>query len=43
VCGIVAIINKDSTAPEFDVLKKMADKINYRGPDNEGHFIDNQV
>jgi asparagine synthase (glutamine-hydrolysing) len=44
MCGIVAIINKGQKKKvELPVLKKMADTINYRGPDDEGHFIDNRV
>lgn len=44
MCGFVGIINK---VPELGIdpvlLKKMADTINHRGPDDEGHFMDDQV
>jgi asparagine synthase (glutamine-hydrolysing) len=44
MCGFVGIINKiNQPQVELSLLKKMADTISYRGPDDEGHFIDEQV
>ena len=43
MCGFVGIINKDNRQVEFELLKRMADKIGYRGPDDEGHYIDEHV
>jgi asparagine synthase (glutamine-hydrolysing) len=44
MCGFVGIINK-SGEPGVDpsLLKRMADTIHHRGPDDEGQFIDDQV
>jgi asparagine synthase (glutamine-hydrolysing) len=42
MCGFTGIINK-SQPVDFNVLKSMASIISYRGPDDEGHFIDNAV
>ena len=44
MCGIVGIINKkDQPKVELPLLKQMADTISHRGPDDEGHFIDERV
>ena len=43
MCGFVGIINKKGISIELPVLKQMADKISHRGPDDEGHFIDDKV
>jgi asparagine synthase (glutamine-hydrolysing) len=43
LCGFVSIIEKIPRSPEIEVLKKMADKINHRGPDDEGYFVDKNV
>lgn len=44
MCGFVAIINKmPERGIDPSLLKKMADTINHRGPDDEGHFIDDHV
>ena len=44
MCGFVGIINKkDQPRVELSLLKKMADKISHRGPDDEGHYIDENV
>ena len=43
MCGITGIINKYPKSPELGLLKKMADKISHRGPDDEDSFIDNQI
>jgi len=41
MCGIVGILNlKEKRAIDKQLLKKMADVINYRGPDAEGYYID---
>jgi asparagine synthase (glutamine-hydrolysing) len=44
MCGFVGIINK-AGEPGVDpsLLKRMADTIHYRGPDDEGHFMDDRV
>lgn len=41
MCGFVAIINNHGREVESAILKKMADSIHHRGPDEEGAFIDN--
>jgi asparagine synthase (glutamine-hydrolysing) len=43
MCGFVGIINKDHSQVNGSLLKGMASVINYRGPDEEGQFIDGPV
>lgn len=43
MCGIVGIINKEGRPVEFDILSRMAETLNHRGPDDEGHLIDGSV
>ncbi len=43
MCGFVGIINKDGTLANSQILKSMASVIHYRGPDEEGVFIDGPV
>ena len=43
MCGFVGIINKDGKKADSLLLEKMASVINYRGPDEEGLFIDGSV
>ena len=39
MCGFVGILNKNGLNVRPDVLRKMADTIHHRGPDEEGMFI----
>lgn len=43
MCGIVGIwhLNKEPVSPKL--LQQMTDCINHRGPDDEGHFIDDNL
>jgi asparagine synthase (glutamine-hydrolysing) len=44
MCGIAGKINFDkSNKIEMEELKRMTDSITHRGPDDEGHYIDNNV
>ncbi|MDA9119925.1 asparagine synthase (glutamine-hydrolyzing) [Opitutales bacterium] len=43
MCGIVGQINLDKTPVSPVVLKKMTDAIRHRGPDGEGHWIEESV
>lgn len=43
MCGFVGIINKDKKTANIRILEKMASIIDYRGPDEEGVFIDGPV
>ncbi len=43
MCGFVGIINKEGNFADSLLLEKMASSINYRGPDEEGSFIDGPV
>jgi asparagine synthase (glutamine-hydrolysing) len=43
MCGIVGIINRNRRLVDLSLLTAMADTISYRGPDDEGHFIDGPV
>ena len=39
MCGFVGILNKNGLNVRPDILRKMADTIHHRGPDEEGIFI----
>ena len=43
MCGIVGIIHKNGQPIEYSVLSRMAETLNHRGPDDEGHLIDGHV
>ena len=43
MCGIVGQLNFDNTPVSPVILKKMTDVIKHRGPDGEGHWIDENV
>ncbi|MFC2100780.1 asparagine synthase (glutamine-hydrolyzing) [Bacteroidota bacterium] len=43
MCGLVGIINKRQQEVDLPVLTQMADTLNHRGPDDEGHFIENSI
>jgi asparagine synthase (glutamine-hydrolysing) len=43
MCGFVGIINKDGKIVNSSLLKSMASVIHYRGPDEEGMFIDGAI
>jgi len=42
MCGIVGILNKDKPVDYFQI-KKMADAIHYRGPDDEGYYLNKNL
>jgi asparagine synthase (glutamine-hydrolysing) len=43
MCGFVGIINRDRSIADKVQLKNMASVIHYRGPDDEGLFVDGSV
>ena len=43
MCGIVGQINFDKSPVSPVILKKMTDAIRHRGPDGEGHWIEESV
>jgi asparagine synthase (glutamine-hydrolysing) len=43
MCGIAGIFNLRSEAVSPIILKKMTDAIAHRGPDGEGHWIENNI
>ncbi|HBE42643.1 MAG TPA: asparagine synthase (glutamine-hydrolyzing), partial [Bacteroidales bacterium] len=43
MCGFVGIINKNGISADKVILENMASIINYRGPDEEGIFVDGPV
>lgn len=43
MCGFVGIINKDNSTVKLNILSKMADTLNHRGPDDEGYFLDKNI
>ena len=42
MCGFVGIINKNGNSVNPEILRNMADTIHYRGPDEEGMFLNGQ-
>ena len=44
MCGILGIVNFDTTEPiDQSVMQSMADIIGYRGPDDEGFYVENNI
>ncbi len=43
MCGFVGIINNKGQEVDFSVLSQMADTLNHRGPDDEGHLLEGSV
>lgn len=43
MCGIAGIYNLNSEPVSQELLKKMCDIIRYRGPDDEGYYVDNNI
>ncbi|HEY5370716.1 MAG TPA: asparagine synthase (glutamine-hydrolyzing) [Hanamia sp.] len=43
MCGIVGIINKTGHEVNYHLLKKMAETIHHRGPDEDGVMIDGSI
>jgi asparagine synthase (glutamine-hydrolysing) len=43
MCGITGLVNLDGAAVSPVTLKKMTDAIAHRGPDGEGHWIENNI
>ena len=43
MCGIAGQVNFEGSAVCPKVLKKMTDRITYRGPDGEGHWLSDEV
>jgi len=40
MCGVAGIFNRDGEPASAVLLKRMTDAIAHRGPDGEGHFVD---
>ena len=43
MCGIAGIYSKRSSNINLSLIKSMTDAIAHRGPDGEGHFVDQQI
>lgn len=43
MCGIVGFVDKRNTKEKKEIIKKMADRIAHRGPDDEGFYVDKNV
>ena len=43
MCGIAGTVNLNKTSASQKILQKMTDAISHRGPDGEGHWIENNV
>ena len=42
MCGIAGILSLNTRKIEVEILRKMTDVIEHRGPDGEGHWINPQ-
>ena len=43
MCGIVGFVDQRKKSEKKEIIKKMADKIEHRGPDAEGYYVDSFV
>lgn len=43
MCGIAGIYNLDNRPVNGTLLKQMTDILHHRGPDDEGHFVDENI
>ena len=43
MCGVTGFINLKNEPAQLSLLKAMTDAITHRGPDGEGHWIENNV
>lgn len=43
MCGIVGFVDKKGVKEKKEIIKKMADRIAHRGPDDEGFYVDKKV
>lgn len=43
MCGIVGFVDKKGVKEKKEIIKKMADRIAHRGPDDEGFYVDKTV
>lgn len=43
MCGFVGILNKNGNSIRPEILRSMADTIHYRGPDEEGMFLNDHI
>ena len=41
MCGITGFVSKEKNKKQ--IIKKMADRIAHRGPDDEGYYVDSHV
>ena len=42
MCGIAGICNRKAKRLDLSLIKRMTDTISHRGPDAEGHWLDNE-
>lgn len=43
MCGIVGFVDNKKSREKKEIIKKMADRIAHRGPDQEGFYTDDVV
>ncbi len=43
MCGITGYINLDNTLASAVALRKMTDAVSHRGPDGEGHWVEDNI
>ncbi len=43
MCGVAGIIHKNKVTVDLADVKKMTDVIKHRGPDGEGHYLDENI
>ncbi len=43
MCGIVGFVDKKSKKEKLEIIKKMGERLNHRGPDQDGFYADKEV
>ena len=43
MCGITGFINNTRTQKNKNLIKRMVKKLEHRGPDNKGYFVNNFI
>lgn len=43
MCGIVGFVDNTKSKEKKEIIKRMADRIKHRGPDQEGYFVDSKI
>ncbi len=43
MCGIVGFVDKKSKKEKLEIIKRMGERLNHRGPDQDGFYADKEV